>query len=513
MGADSPIRILVVDDELGMRDGCRKLLEAEGYSVETAEDGVSALERFQARPGFGVVLVDLKMPRLGGIELIQRLHALDPHAVLLVITGFATIETAVEATKRGAYATVPKPFTPDELLIPVRNALERRALTLEAERLREDRQRRLLEAVRERSQSRTILNCLADAVLVVNRERQVVLCNEAARQLLPGLAAQPLPVPLERLEPDGLTTLLLDTLGARTLPAVLSRELPIGDAMFMANAGPVADDDGTVLGAAAVLRDITARKALEDEKSRFVSLVAHEVKAPLAAVEGYLNLLLDGDPARWPPSDRAMLDRSLQRIRALRLMVSELLSLRAIESGRLALNRVPLEVRVLVQGLLPAFREKAAAKRIALDAELEGGEPLRVLGDEFALRTVVSDLLDNAIKYTADGGRVSVRADACGGSVRLAVCDDGIGVAPGDVPHLFDEFFRVRSEATAAIPGTGLGLSIVRRLVELHHGTVTVRSVPGKGSRFEVSLPALAGDRREDPGGPGKRGLAAPART
>ena len=175
-----PSRILVVDDELGMRESCRRLLVSEGYEVETAEDGYAALETFKAKGNFAAALVDLKMPRMGGLELIDRLHRLDEDLVLLVITAFATIDTAVEAAKRGAYGYVPKPFTPDELLLPVKNGLEKRALSMEAKRLREERERRLLELAFERSKSNTIIDCMTDGVLVINREKQIVLRNAAA---------------------------------------------------------------------------------------------------------------------------------------------------------------------------------------------------------------------------------------------------------------------------------------------------------------------------------------------
>ena len=115
MNGEAP-RILVVDDEPGMRTGCHRILAAEGYEVETAEDGIDALERFAKENGsFSAALVDLKMPRMDGLELIDRVHAMDEDIVLLVITAYATIETAVEATKRGAYGYIPKPFTPDDL--------------------------------------------------------------------------------------------------------------------------------------------------------------------------------------------------------------------------------------------------------------------------------------------------------------------------------------------------------------------------------------------------------------
>ena len=116
-------RILVVDDEPGIRDGCRKVLESEGYEVETADDGLSGLELVRNGHGFTAALVDLKMPRMGGMEFIERVRSFNDDIVILVITAYASIDSAVEATKHGAYAYIPKPFTPDELLLSVKNGL------------------------------------------------------------------------------------------------------------------------------------------------------------------------------------------------------------------------------------------------------------------------------------------------------------------------------------------------------------------------------------------------------
>ena len=149
---DTGSRILVVDDELGIREGCKKILRSEGYEVETAGDGRAGLKLFKERENFAAAIIDLKMPQMNGIELIEKIHEHNKDVVLLVITAYATIGTAVEATKQGAYGYIPKPFTPDELLLAVRNGLEKRALSVEARRLREDREKRLLEVAFERCQ-------------------------------------------------------------------------------------------------------------------------------------------------------------------------------------------------------------------------------------------------------------------------------------------------------------------------------------------------------------------------
>src|SRR5208283_1655140 len=175
---DQSVHILVVDDERGIREGCRRVLSPEGYTVETAADGEEGLEKVRSKP-FDLLLVDLMMPRMGGLDMMEQVKAYDPEIIMIVITGFATVETAVDAMKHGAYDYVPKPFTPDQLLAVVNRGLETRRLRLQAEQLMEERDRKLLEVANETSKLHTIINSLADGILVFNREKQLALWNPA----------------------------------------------------------------------------------------------------------------------------------------------------------------------------------------------------------------------------------------------------------------------------------------------------------------------------------------------
>jgi len=484
-------RILVVDDEAGMREGCRRILSDEGYDVETAGDGVEGLERFKERGPFAAALVDLKMPRMGGIELLEHLRQLDPDTVILVVTAYATIDTAVEATKRGAYGYIPKPFTPDELLLPVRNGLERRALALEARRLREERQNRLLEVAFERSKCNTVIHCMTDGVLVVNRDHQIVLRNDAAARMLPECGALPLPSPLDVLACGPLAGVVGEALQATSLPTIVSREMVIHKSTYMVNASSVFEAGGDVLGAVAVLRDITALKKLETAKSMFVSMVAHEIKSPLAAIEGYLSIIKGGIGGVDPARDLKMIERSLLRAQALRTMVSELLSLTAMETGDFVITRSPLDIRQVVLQAVEACRERAEARQIALTLRDPLTAPEPILADRQAILSLFTNLIDNGIKYTPSGGHVKVTIERNGMYAKVAVTDDGIGMTPEEKDRAFDEFFRAKNEQTAQVPGTGLGLTIVKRLLDLHQGRITVDSAPGQGSTFTVRLPLV----------------------
>jgi len=487
-----PDRILVVDDELGMREGCRRILEAEGYEVETAEDGVAGLELFKRCSDFAVALVDLKMPRMGGMELIERMCELDDNVIALVITAYATIDTAVAATKHGAYGYLPKPFTPDELILPVKNGLEKRALSIEAKRLREERERRLLEVAFERSKCSTIINCMTDGVLVVNRDRQIVLRNAAAVRMIPSCAAMALPCHLDSLRSGDLRLLVEETFSSIGNPVISSKEISLEQGTYMVNASPVLEPGGETLGAVAVLRDITALKKLEAAKSMFVSMVAHEVKSPLAAIEGYLNVILGGAAGKDPERDRRMLKRCLVRSNTLRTMVSELINLTAIETGNFTLKRSQIEIARVVAEAADSCKEKAEEKCIQLSVSCAADvDSCPVLADRDAMFGVFRNLVDNAIKYTPRHGHVGVHVELNGVYVKVTVSDNGIGMSSVEKDKIFEEFFRAKNEYTAHVPGTGLGLTIVKRLVEMHQGKVSVQSTPGEGSEFVVNLPVM----------------------
>jgi len=485
---EESVRILVVDDEMGVREGCRKILSAEGYEVTIAEDGQAGWEAFQAHPGFAVLLADLMMPRMTGLELMRRVREADPDVLPIIITAHATIDTAVEGTKQGAYSYIPKPFTPDELTLAIKNGLERRTLALEARRLREERERRLLEVAAERSKSNTIIKCITDGILVINTEKLIVLRNAAAAQILSD--SHPVPFPLAALACGEVKSLIAEVLDGSSVPTILSREVGLGSATYMVNVSQVVEPGGEASsGAVAVFRDITALKKLETAKSMFVSMVAHEVKNPLAAAEGWLNLILGGLIRQDPEEERRMIQRSLIRIRTLRTLVSELLNINAIETGNFNLRRSPVDVAGIAAEAVELSREKSQEKDIGLSFAAAAGAHEKAMGDRDALLMIFSNLIDNAIKYTPEGGHVGVHVSSDGMYVKVSVKDDGIGMSPEERGKVFDEFYRAKNDFTANIPGTGLGLSLVKRLTELHQGLTGVDSALGAGSEFFVQLP------------------------
>jgi len=486
--------ILVVDDERGIREGCRKILTSEGYDVDTAEDGIQAAEKISSANGkYSTALVDLKMPGMGGMELIDHIQKCDPDILIIVITAYASIDTAVEATKRGAYGYIPKPFTPEELLLLIKNGLEKRALSIETRILREEREKRLLEVAFERSKSNTIINCMTDGVIVINNMRQIVLRNEAALRINPEWAYIALPASLDTFKCGELSRLIAELKDNSPDRMIVSKELNIKDSHYLVNASPVRETVGEIMGYVVVFRDITAIKKLEKAKSMFVSMVGHEIKNPLAAIEGYLTVILEGFIEDDPQKEHDMLHKSLLRAQSLRLMVSDLMNLTAIETGNFVLKKTPASISDIIAEALESCREKADIKNIRLLYTPVGSvEGQKVFGDRNALVSVLSNVIDNAVKYTPDNGNVIVRSEHDGVYASVSVQDDGIGMEKPEIRNIFDEFYRVRNEHTAHIPGTGLGLSLVKRVTEMHNGKISVISTPGKGSVFTLSFPVIS---------------------
>jgi len=484
-------RILIVDDEQPIRAACAKILSEDGAWTETAEDGRAGLERAKAIP-FDLALVDLKMPQMDGMELLAHLTRLAPETIKIVITGYATLETAIEAVQKGAYDYIPKPFTPNELRTRVNRGLERRSLLLEAKKLREERERNLLELANEKSRTQTIIHCMGDGLLVTNRDEQVVFCNPAGRRLLG--VKRPIPVgePIANMSNDlELISLVEAAMSLKEGQEMTSKELVArmpNDPVLMANCAPVKDEKGQMIGVVTVLRDITELKELDKAKSTFVSMVAHELRAPLAAIEGYLDVILEGVGGDDPQKMHRILERSRERTRGLLALINDLLAISRMQAGRLAKEKEKLQLGILLKEVAELMKGEALEKKVTLEMGVPDDLPPVQANREDVTR-VFTNLLDNAIKYNRQGGRVFLQAGADDVFVRVEVQDTGIGIPKKDVVHLFDEFYRVKSKETRAITGTGLGLSIAKKIVEGHNGHIEVESKLHQGSTFRVLIP------------------------
>lgn len=368
---DQAPRILIIDDEEVVIDSCIQILRGGGYELAAATDGTRGLKLVQEfHPD--LVFVDLKMPGISGFEVLEKIREMDVTIVPIVITGFATIGSAVDAMKKGAYDFLPKPFTPDEFRLIVRRGLERRKLVQET--------------------------------IALRREKELL-------------------------------------------------------------------------------------------REQFASIVSHELKAPLGAVQQNLFALEFELGSVLNEAQKEKLERIKARIDELLKLINSWLRVISVDIDKLKENFKPTPIAAPLGSALESMAPYAARKNIEIITEI--GEPLRpVAADSLSLSEVFVNIIGNAIKYSPDNTKVFVKAEEKGNEVRITIRDQGIGIAPDDLPHVFDGFYRGKSGEAAS--GHGIGLAVSRRIVEAHDGSITVESEPGKGTTFTVSLPVCEGNGPEN---------------
>jgi len=461
--------------------------------VTAVEDGVAALKAYEAQP-FDLVLLDLQMPGIDGLSLLPQIRELDPLAVMVMITGYASFETAVKAIQDGAYDYMPKPFTPNELKIVVRRGLERRYYSLQHARLKAEQERWLRDLAVEQSRTRTIVSAMADALMVINAARELVLFNPAARRFLQDgeLIGRPLVEVTALPQVNEAVETALSRLTGTVKAVSLEVNDPDKQQTFLMNAAGIPDERdpaGPFRGTVLVFADITPQKDLERTKSRFVSVVAHELKAPVAAIEGYLELIV-GDLDESQAQYRQKLERCRDRAQLLQRLIRELLDLSRIEQGVIERNVEVLDPVAVLRDTIEFHQQDAVKRNVTVVIEeTDDAKGVRVRADRDELARIFTNLISNGIKYNREGGRLTIGSSLAGDCWRVTVADTGIGIPEQYIRNIGDEFFRVKSSETAKISGTGLGMAIVKRTLKFYHARFDVASVKGEGTTFTIHWP------------------------
>jgi two-component system phosphate regulon sensor histidine kinase PhoR len=337
----------------------------------------------------------------------------------------------------------------------------------------------------ERDLQRRILEAMQEGVVVVDREGHIVLVNPAVRAMLLIGAEAVGKLLIETVRHAELDELLAEARESHfATPAEI--ELPgLKPRRLLVHASPLSGDDERLL---VVFVDVTDLRRLESLRRDFVANASHELRTPIAAVRSATETLHSGALDDPPAAARFIdiIERNAQRLQSL---VEDMLDLSKLESNEFKLKRERVELGSVVPIVLALFRERADKKGVRLTAEMPG-QPIAIEGDPRALEHVLSNLVDNAVKYCPSGSRVVVSAVREDDRVRLVVSDTGPGIPAEHLPRLFERFYRVDAGRSRELGGTGLGLSIVKHMVEAMRGAVSVDSQVGKGSTFTVSLGA-----------------------
>ncbi|HID61579.1 MAG TPA: GAF domain-containing protein [Anaerolineae bacterium] len=331
----------------------------------------------------------------------------------------------------------------------------------------------------ERAKLEAIIGGTNDAVIVTDTQNRVLLMNQAARRAFDVETVPEAGSPLEEVVSNEKLLALFARPEVRE--EALAEEIPLSDGRTLyASLTPVAE-----VGCIAVMQDITYLKELDKMKSDFVATVSHDLRSPLANISGYALLLPEAGELN--ETQQEFVEGIRLSVARMTTLINNLLDLGKIEA-RVGMEMKPCQLVAVINEVVKSLKEQARAKEIVLQLDLPPELPL-VLGNRVRLDQVVSNLVSNAIKFTPEGGVVTVSAIEEKGEVVVEVKDTGIGIAPKDQVHLFEKFYRVRSEETSGIEGTGLGLAIVKSIVEGHGGRVWVKSQPGQGSTFGFALP------------------------
>lgn len=349
---------------------------------------------------------------------------------------------------------------------------------------------RIAQADSEKEQLQAVLAGMVEGVLVVNAAGRIVLANPRLRQMFAAWGEVAGRTPLEVIRNAGVDDALR---AASSTHELVSAEIQVGGAeertiLVNAVAFPAT---GPRLGTVAVFHDVSDVRRLENMRRDFVANVSHELKTPLTAVRGFAETLLTGDV---PQADvDKYLGVILKHADRLGNLIDDLLELSRIESRKVPLQHAAVDVGRVAASVMSGMEPQLRAK--SLTVKLLDESPGDALADRRAVEQVLTNLLDNAAKYTNAGGHIEVRVRSDRDAVRVDVQDDGIGIPDEDLPRIFERFYRVEKARSRDLGGTGLGLAIVKHLVQAMDGEISVESEVGRGAIFSFTLPRVASRR------------------
>lgn len=508
--------ILLVDDEPANLLAMEAVLQGLGEPIVRAFSGEEAMRQLRDRD-FAAVLLDLHMPGMDGIETARLVRAQkrSRETPILFITADASELWADEVYTLGAVDFIVKPFRAAPLLSKL-------GFFIELHRSRRELREAERQAVQDRVFLSAVLEAVEDAIVACDPEGRFTLVNRAARQFF-GLPATGLPAgcspelqvcrhpdgrPMERHE----LPLQRALNGEHVDHMDVLVELPGAPPRTVTASGQaLRDDAGRMLGAVVSLHDISAsreaallresREQLAEadrRKTEFLATLAHELRNPLAPISNGLHLLrlARDDGAR--EKAREMMERQLRHLVHL---VDDLLDVARISSNKVELRRERLDLQAVLAGAVETSAPVISAAGHALEVHMPD-HPLPVWGDPTRLAQIVSNLLNNAAKYTPRGGHIELSAREEDGQAVVRVKDSGMGIPADELPKVFEMFTQVGRHQHHAQGGLGIGLALVKRLVELHGGSVEAHSGgTGAGSTFTVRLPVADGQAHAQEGG------------
>lgn len=485
-------KVLIVEDKPEMIQILTDyVLSPQGYATLTALNGEEGL-RMALSEKPDLVILDLRMPKMSGLQVLQTLREQQFSAPVIVITAYGSEEVVVRAMRLGANDYVAKPFELDEIIHVIERVMRKSKQEKERARLSQE----LEKSVQELSkQIELILHGIDEGVFTVDRELLILTFNPAAERILGWREEEVIGRPCaEIFREDGASSYQEELLSIAMSKGqsvnsvkegypVISKD---GQRIFIAsNIVPLLDTDGQVVGAMVTFRDVSAEIELDHMKSGFISMVSHELRSPLSHIIASTELMREANLSSDQEQD--LLNIVHAQSNRLNKFVAQILNVSQLEAGTVKVEKRQVDLKLVLKQIIPAFEMRIDTHRFELTVP-EG--PTIVVGDEGKIQTVLENLLENAVNYSPKGSKVSVEvSDRDNKEVVVSVIDEGIGIPAGQLERVFDRFHRVNTSDDQEQYGYGLGLYISKKLIELQGGSIWAESEVERGSRFSFSLP------------------------
>jgi signal transduction histidine kinase/ActR/RegA family two-component response regulator len=518
-------KIIIVDDEVDVLDLCRRILESKGYQVTTARDGREVIE-FAQKEHFDLLLTDIRMPGMSGLEVAQAVKQFAPNLICVTMTGFSTMDMAIEALKLGIDEFVMKPFSPDELGMAIAKALDKERLRKENFRLRSliplfELNKALLGTVEVDEVLRRLLDIAktetkADFARIYTFDLGEITPHfepeagdeanqpqqEASYQLAESIFTDSSELILNLKTADPQQRRLLEHLNMRFVIAIplKSKESNLG-ALILARAQSdfTAGDSNflsVLVGQASIalenahlFGEIQAAyqelKMLDHMKSEFINIAAHELRTPLAILMGYASMLEEDLQGIQRDYMSTIMRNSLR----LTHLIDDMLSLQSLESGVVSLSKDPLNLVEAVQAAIDDLALWADQKKLTIEVDIPPDFP-QMIADRQKFDLIIVNVLNNAVKFTPSGGHITFKARTTGENmVTISVTNTGISIPKKELNRVFERFYQIEKSLTREHGGIGLGLSIARGMVNVCGGEIYAESEEGESTTFTFTLP------------------------
>jgi len=509
-------KVLVVDDEPDVLDLCKRILTTQGYNVISASNGYEAI-KIATDADFDLLLTDIRMPGITGLEIAQTLKKSDPNMICVTMTGHASMDSAIKALSLGIDEFILKPFTPPDLIRGISKALVKKRLIKENFRLHsliplfelnktlmgtvevETVLNRLIEIAQDETQADFAwLYVVKNDDLIVrfyssNGDDDTMSQQEASKKLAESILEDGYQITLNRDDRNQNYQIILEQLGAISVIATpLKSQMSNLGVLILAHAkGEFSPSDSDFLSVLCGQASIALKNAeayqqlqmLDHMKSEFINIAAHELRTPLAILMGYTSILEEDAET----SQQDFINNIMRNALRLRSLMDDMLNLKKLESGVVSIShdRVSLQdtIEAIVQDL--SLLEKVEQH---IEIKISPDFP-QMVTDLSKLEIILVNLIQNAIKFTPIGGQITIEAQNNNDQTRISINNTGITIPREEHGRIFERFYQIEASLTREHGGAGLGLATVKGMVEVCGGKISVKSNKEEGTTFTFTLP------------------------